>query len=363
MSKSLPRKSGLTLAILRTAVAQLLFLDTPPHAAIGLAVDVACKDRNARHFSGVVNAVLRKVSESPRQPAAADAGINTPEWLWRRWTRHYGEDLAAGIALAHLEEPATDIAVKSDGQRWADLLGAQLLFPDHLRLPPSAPAIPTLPGFASGDWWVQDVAASLPVRMLGDVAGKNVIDLCAAPGGKTLQLCARGARVTAVDISQARLERLRENLTRTGLAADLVCTDLREIADDRSFDAVLLDAPCSATGTIRRHPEILHVRSESDIRRLARQQEDLLKHAARLVAPGGMLVFSTCSLEPEEGEIQIENFLERENDFRIWEQSLLTDHSSFAISKPGMVRTLPHHSIGPARGMDGFFVAALRRMA
>ena len=364
LAKPLPRKSGTSQAILRTAAAQLLFLETPPYAAINLAVEAARLDRNARHFAGLVNAVLRKVSsERPRWSRAPEVPhINTPDWLWQRWVRQYGAGVAERIAAAHLEEPPTDIAVKGDGSAWARALYGTLLLSDHVRLPSSAAAIPELAGFGSGEWWVQDVAASLPVRLLGDVRDKKVADLCAAPGGKTLQLASRGARVTALDSSQSRLGRLRENLARTRLDATVVCADVMTFEPAGVFEAVVLDAPCSATGTVRRHPEIPYTRSSRDIAQLARLQARLLRRAAGWVAPGGRLLFCTCSLEEEEGERQIEHFLAETEDFVPWVEA----RSAAGLPEnldvgPGMIRTYPHFMLNGAPGMDGFFACVLKR--
>ncbi|MCB1433529.1 MAG: MFS transporter, partial [Alphaproteobacteria bacterium] len=317
LSRPLPRKSGLALPILSCAVAQLLFLDTPAYAAIDLAVEAARADRNARHFTGVINAVLRKVSASRCDVLGSEesSASNTPAWLWKRWIRQYGLETAQKIAEAHLSEPQTDIVVKYEAKEWAERLGGTQLLGEHIRLPRLAAPVSALPGFDSGGWWVQDFAAGLPVKLLGSVRGKRVADLCAAPGGKTLQLCCAGAEVTAVDSSAARLDRLRQNLLRTGCEANVVCVDALKFEGQEDFDGVILDAPCSATGTIRRHPELPFVKSERDISQLVKVQARLLDHAANLVKLDGVLVYCTRSLEREEGEQQIEEFLERRGDF------------------------------------------------
>ena len=366
LSKPLPRKSGLALPILRSAAAQLLFLDTPAYAVIDLAVEAGRADRNARHFTGVINAVLRKVAGTQLvSPGPGEAvASNIPAWLLKRWVRQFGLETIHKIADAHLSEPLTDIVVKNNAKEWAERLGGKQLLADHIRLPLTSAPIAELPGFNTGQWWVQDVAAGLPVKLLGDVCGKSVVDLCAAPGGKTLQLCCSGAEVTAVDSSTTRLERVKQNLQRMGFKANVVCADASKFEGQGEFDGVLLDAPCSATGTIRRHPELPYVKSERDIWQLARVQSRLLDHAATLVKREGLLVYCTCSLEPEEGEQQIDKFLQRHSEFCVYEDATkwVELPPDFEVA-PGMLRTLPHFQVGGNVGMDGFFAAAMRRRA
>ena len=265
LAKKLPRKSGSASLILLLGAAQLLYLETPAHAAIDLAVTLAREDRDARHFANLINAILRKLAgvkpiDRPR--------LNVPEWLWRRWVKAYGESTAEAIARAHLGEPALDLSVKSAPEDWAKALNGALLPTGSVRLAERSGAIEALAGFDEGAWWVQDAAAALPVLLLGNVAGKTALDLCAAPGGKTAQLASRGARVMAVDQSAPRMARVRRNLDRLRLEAELRIADVMELPADRLFDAVLLDAPCSATGTIRRHPELPWLKSEKQIAEL-----------------------------------------------------------------------------------------------
>ncbi|MGE0005497.1 MAG: RsmB/NOP family class I SAM-dependent RNA methyltransferase [Parvibaculaceae bacterium] len=360
LTKKLPRKSGSASLILLLGAAQLLYLETPAHAAIDLSVTLARDDRDARHFANLVNAVLRKLTDV--EPIDRPR-LNVPDWLWRRWATAHGEGTAEAIARAHLDEPALDLSVKSAPADWAKALNGVVLPTGTVRLARRSGAVETLPGFDGGAWWVQDAAAALPVRLLGDVAGKTVLDLCAAPGGKTAQLASRGAVVTAVDRSAPRMARVRQNLDRLKLTAELHIADVMAFPADHRFDAVLLDAPCSATGTIRRHPELPFIKTEPQLAELAELQRRLLAHAATFVAPGGSLVFCTCSLEPEEGEAQVENFLEHHPDYR--RVPLTADDVAGQggfITPRGDLRTLPSMNIGSVQGLDGFYAARLVRL-
>jgi 16S rRNA (cytosine967-C5)-methyltransferase len=361
--RGMPRKSGPLEAILVTGAAQILFLDVPDHAAVDLAVRLARADDRAQAFSGLANAVLRRLSREkaerlPGLPAAAD----TPRWLHRRWTDTYGPAAAAAIELVQRHEPPLDLSVKSDPAHWAERLGGRLLPTGSIRLSAHGP-IPSLAGYEDGAWWVQDAAAALPARLLGTVAGMRVADLCAAPGGKTAQLAAGGAAVTALDRAPARLDRLRDNLERLSLSAEIVAADLLSY-EAAPFDAVLLDAPCSATGTIRRHPDVQWSKTAEDIGALADLQRRLLAKAADLVKPGGLLVYCTCSLEPEEGERQVEAFLASGTPF----ERVAIRPGEIAIPATidarGDLRTLPSMLPDPDPawgGLDGFFAARLRR--
>jgi 16S rRNA (cytosine967-C5)-methyltransferase len=361
LSKQLPRKSGTAAYILASAAAQLLFLDAPPHAAIDLAVRLAKADRNATHFSGLVNAVLRKLSTEGKARLPG-RGSNVPEWLWARWSKAYGVELANAIAAACAMEAALDISVKGDAEGWAKRLDGALLPTGSVRLAGHKGMIDGLPGFSEGAWWVQDAAAAIPARLLGEMRGKRVLDLCAAPGGKTLQLAAMGAYVTALDHSAARLERLKENLQRTGLSATLVAADVLDYTPDEAFDAVLLDAPCSATGTLRRHPDLPFLKSTAQIDSLSALQRKLLARAAQVVKPGGHLVYCTCSLEPAEGDAQVATFLKAEPSFNLAAvtpgEAGLEAHF---VTRDGYFRSLPSMNIGGLAGLDGFFAARLTK--
>lgn len=365
MAKGMPRKSGPLEAILITAAAQILFLDVPDHAAVDLAVRLARADDRAQAFSGLANAVLRKLAaEKAERLAAVPADADTPSWLMGRWRRAYGEDRAHAITAAQRTEPALDLSVKADAAGWAARLGGRVLPTGSVRLAGHG-AIPALEGFGEGAWWVQDAAAALPARLLGPVAGLAVADLCAAPGGKTAQLAAAGAAVTAVDRSEVRLTRLADNLKRLGLQAEIVAADLLAWPGG-TFDAVLLDAPCSATGTIRRHPDVAWAKAAHDIAALADLQRRMLAKAAGMVKPGGLLVYCTCSLEPEEGEEQVAAFLARNPAFqRVPVTAAEIGGLAEAVTPAGDLRTLPSLLPDPdpaMAGLDGFFAARLRRV-
>jgi 16S rRNA (cytosine967-C5)-methyltransferase len=366
LDRPLPQDSGALLAILHVGAAQILFLDIPDHAAVDLAVAQAAEGRHTRNARGLVNGVLRRIArERTTILAAGDVGsLNTPGWLFDRWRDHYGPTAAGAIAAAHLSPPGLDISVRADAEAWADRLGGVLLPTGTIRRP-GTHRVTDLPGFAEGAWWVQDAAAALPARLLGNVAGRSIADLCAAPGGKTAQLAAAGADVTAIDISEKRLARVGENLARLRLPAKLVAADILDWRPEREFDAVLLDAPCTATGTIRRHPDIPWLKRPDDIVTLAALQSRLLDRAASLTAPGGILVFSTCSLEPEEGEMQVAPFLARRREFApVPIAPAEIAGLAHLITEDGMLRTLPHQGFGAAQaapGMDGFFAARFQR--
>src|SRR5271170_4999652 len=289
LAEGLPPQAPRVETALLIGAAQILFLDVPDHAAVDLAVRLAQADRQASYCSGLVNAVLRRITRDGKEQLAQldPAVLDTPPWLFERWAATYGDDTTRAIAAANSREPALDLTVKGDPQIWAERLGGRVLPTGSVRTIAHG-AVTALPGFAEGAWWVQDAAAALPVRLLGDVRGKRVADLCAAPGGKTAQLLNAGAAVTAVDRAPARLNRLRENLTRLSLQAELVCADVEEWQVE-PFDAVLLDAPCSSTGTIRRHPDIPWLKHPADITKLAAFQSRLIKRAVALTKPGGTL--------------------------------------------------------------------------
>src|ERR1700688_3875920 len=304
LEKGFPGDAPRAETILLIGAAQILWLEVPDHAAVDLSVRLAQADRRAARYAGLINAVLRRVAQSRTTALPPKVTRDTPEWLVKRWTKTYGAETARAIAAANGQEPALDLTVKQDAENnlaesWAERLRGRVLPTGTVRTIAHG-AISLLPGFTEGAWWVQDAAASLPARLLGDVRGKNVADLCAAPGGKTAQLAFAGARVTAVDRSSVRLNRLRENLARLALEAETVTADALEWQGG-PFDAVLLDAPCSSTGTIRRHPDVPWLKREADIAALATLQRRLITHAAELTGPGGILVYCTCSLEPEEG--------------------------------------------------------------
>jgi 16S rRNA (cytosine967-C5)-methyltransferase len=306
---------------------------------------------------------LRRVAQNRATLTADDPVRDTPGWLFKRWALHYGESIARNIAEANGHEPALDLTVKADAETWAERLRGRVLPTGSVRTLAQG-AIALLPGFNESAWWVQDAAASLPARLLGDVRGFRVADLCAAPGGKTAQLALAGAHVTAVDRSPARIARLRENLARLSLPAETIADDVLAW-EAPPFDAVLLDAPCSSTGTIRRHPDVPWLKSEPDIGALTSVQGRLLDRAADLLKPGGRLVYCVCSLEPEEGERQVTEFLARNKRFARLSVTAgeMCGHGEF-ITAQGDLRTLPFHLPDPDPhwgGLDGFYAARLAR--
>jgi 16S rRNA (cytosine967-C5)-methyltransferase len=366
LEEGLPAQAPRVETALLIGAAQILFLEVPDHAAVDLAVRLAREDYNASHFTGLINAVLRRIArEGAERVAALDAPVlDTPPWLMARWIKTYGEATAHAIAAANGREPALDLTVKSDAETWAAKLDGRVLPTGSVRTIVHG-AVTALPGFDEGAWWVQDAAASIPARLLGNVAGLRVADLCAAPGGKTAQLVVAGAKVTAVDRAPARLKRLQENLTRLSLDAELVCTDVATWIPEQQFDAVLLDAPCTSTGTIRRHPDVPWLKRAADIASLAASQRRLLDHAITLIKPGGTLVYCTCSLEPEEGTDVVADLLAREQSVRRVPIAAAEVFGQTDVINPdGDLRTLPcHFTDADSRfaGVDGFYAARLEK--
>jgi len=358
----LPPRAALVQDILRLGVAQLLFLRTPPHAAVATSVDVA-QSRGFVSHKGLVNAVLRRLSvEGAERVDKQDAPrLNTPDWLWRSWGDTYGETTARAIASAHLKEAPLDLTVREDAETWCARLDGVLLPTGTLRRSAGG-ALASLPGYVEGAWWVQDAAAALPARLFGDLAGREVVDLCAAPGGKTAQLATAGARVIAVDRSVRRLERLVANLERLDLQVDAIGADALSWRPPHPVDAVLLDAPCSTTGAIRRHPDVPHLKSPEDVARLAAVQENLLRAAIDIVQPDGTLVYCTCSLEPEEGPDRIESLLRSGMPvMRKRIEPVEIGAGQEWITPEGDLRTLPCH-FGEYDGIDGFYCARLVKL-
>lgn len=353
------RVAGAIRDILRIGIAQLLFVGTAAHAAVDRSVGLA--SGRLAPYRGLINAILRRVG---RDGAAMLRGVdppiaNTPAWLMASWRAAYGEETARSIAARHLEEPPLDLTVPADPAAWAERLGGTLLPTGTIRLS-HAGRVDALPGYEEGAWWVQDAAAALPARLLGDVSGRRVLDMAAAPGGKTAQLAAAGALVTALDGSAARQALTRANLARLRLEAEIVVADAREWRPKRPFEAVLLDAPCSATGTIRRHPDIPRIKRPEDPAALARIQDALLDAAAAQVAPGGLLVYACCSLQPEEGPERIAALLARAPGLvRVPIDAAEVGGMAELIDASGDLRALPCH-LPDSGGMDGFYAARLR---
>jgi 16S rRNA (cytosine967-C5)-methyltransferase len=346
--------------MLRLGAAQLLFLSTPAHAAVGETVRLATAGFSRE--VPLLNAVLRRLANEGRSLLEGQdaARLNTPKWLWESWSAAYGEERCRAVAEMHLGEPPLDLSVKGEPERWAEALGAEILPTGTLRRRAGG-LIEALPGYDEGAWWVQDAAAALPALLLGKVKRRRVLDVGAAPGGKTAQLCAAGALVTALERSPKRAEFLVRNLGRLTLDAEIVVADALEWRSPQAYDAVLLDAPCSATGTIRRHPDVPWAKSPADVERLAEAQARLLEAAWRATAPGGVLVYAVCSLQPEEGPARIAALLASEAPLvrdpvrRAELMGLPVD-----LTPEGEVRTLPCH-LAASGGLDGFFIARLRR--
>jgi 16S rRNA (cytosine967-C5)-methyltransferase len=367
LDRGIPTDAPRAQSALLIGAAQILWMDVPDHAAVDLSVRLVQSDRRAAKYAGLVNAVLRRCAREgqPLIEEVKDERLDVAPWLMERWTVHYGETVARDIATAIGHEPSLDITVKSDTEQWATRLHGETLPTGSVRTLLQG-SVTMLPGFTEGEWWVQDAAAALPVQLFGDVAGKTIADLCAAPGGKTAQLAQAGARVVAVDRSSNRMARLRDNLTRLSLEAETVVADAAEWqggANGGNFDGILIDAPCTSTGTIRRHPDIGWLRQEADIAPLALLQQRLLQRAVSLLRPGGTLVYCTCSLEPEEGEQAIAAFLAAEPSMRrapieAGEVAGLSE----IVTAEGDLRTLPCHlpreepRLG---GLDGFYAARL----
>jgi 16S rRNA (cytosine967-C5)-methyltransferase len=358
-----PHRAGPTPEILLAGACELLFLGVPAHAAVDGANRLAASDNKALHFKPLINATLRRIAREGQSVIAAQdaARLNTPDWLWKSWCAVYGEETTRAIAGLHMQTPPLDLHYRDSSfppPRCAQ--GKKDLFGRVVRLE-HAGNVEELDGFAEGAFWVQDFAASLPARLFGDIGGRYIIDLCAAPGGKTAQLAAGGANVTAVERDESRFARLEDNLDRLKLEANLVLADVRDFVPDRLADCVLLDAPCSATGTIRRHPELPWIKSASDIAACSDTAAELLDAAAVMVAPGGTLVFAVCSLQREEGLEQIAHFLRRRSEFR---RVPISADEIFGlaelITSDGDLRTLPCH-LADQGGMDGFYAARLTR--
>ncbi|EKF19147.1 RsmB/NOP family class I SAM-dependent RNA methyltransferase [Nitratireductor pacificus] len=367
LDRPLPGNARALSHTLHVAAAQILFLDVPDSAAVDLAVAQAKADPRLARFSGLVNGVLRNLIRVKARalPAALAQTREAPDWFAERLEAAYGPEKAAAILAMHRLEPPVDFSVKEDPARWAEALGGIVLPTGSVRVAKLEAGVDTMPGFAEGAWWVQDAAASLPARLLGDVAGKRVADLCAAPGGKTAQLVHAGADVTAVDLSKSRLKRLAENLARLRLDAEIVESDIRKFVPEAPFDAVLLDAPCSSTGTVRRHPDVPWTKAPEDIDKLAALQRALLDHAVTLVRPGGAVVFSNCSLDPAEGEAMLAAFLAETPEAAL-DPILPGELPGIAafVSPEGYLRTTPADSLGTTplmQGLDGFFAARIRR--
>lgn len=352
--------------VLYIGFCQVLFMNVPHHAAVNTTVDMAEKENMSKQ-KGFINAVMRRMTtEGQEWRKKQDATkMNIPQWLLTHWIEDYGLKGAAEIAQASLSEAPLDITIKDprELEMWKGNLNATELPTGSLRLSAGGDVM-NLAGFKEGAWWVQDASAALPAKILGDLAGQNVIDVCAAPGGKTAQLAAAGAYVTALDRSAKRLERLKENMARLGLEnqVEFIVGDGGVWQPKEPVDVVLLDAPCTATGTIRRHPDVMHLKGNKDLNQLMGLQSRLLDNAAMMVKTGGTLIYCTCSLQKAEGELQVDVFLANHPDFV---RAPITPEEvggvEAIINDQGDIRVLPYH-LAPYGGMDGFYVARLMKV-
>ncbi|MFW6412572.1 MAG: RsmB/NOP family class I SAM-dependent RNA methyltransferase [Oceanicaulis sp.] len=361
LTQPLPDKALSARLILRCGAAEQLVLGTPPHAAVDAWVSIMNISPETRRFKNLANAVLRRVGGRGRAAfEQADPLLDLPDWWAARWIEGWGEETARAMAAARSVPPPLDLTCKPDvdAGALAEAIGGRVLATGTVRRD-AIGAVEALPGYEDGDWWVQDAAAALPVRLLAPKAGETIADLCAAPGGKTLQIAAAGAKTIAVDASAKRLKRLEENLARTKLSAEIVAADALSWKPEAALDAVLLDAPCTASGTLRRRPDAVYAKQPGDVGSLAPIQAGLLDAAFAALKSGGRLVYCTCSLEREEGEDQIAAFLDRTPGATldpVTEDEL--PELSDALTEDGTVRTRP--DMWPAEGgLDGFFIARI----
>jgi 16S rRNA (cytosine967-C5)-methyltransferase len=373
LEKPLPARASAIRNILRLGTAQTLFLKTPAHAAVDTMVTLAGKRGGEAGYKGLVNAVLRRITREAdlfRQFAPGSGNftgaISLPDWLWQSWVKAYGVAKATQIAIAHLDEPPLDFTVRRDPDHWAKMLGGAVLpggtvrraahAPDNYR---PSPRIEDLPGFAEGMWWVQDLGAGLPAKLLGNLTGQRALDMCAAPGGKSAQMALAGAQVTALDRSRKRLARVAENMTRLRFAVDCEVADAAMWQKGKDYDVVLLDAPCTATGTIRRHPDVAWLKDQGDVAKLSASQDVLIDAAVRLARVGGTILYSTCSLQPEEGPDRIAAALKRHPSLA---RVPIRPEELFGfkelVTQDGDLRSLPSH-LAQLGGIDGFYAARL----
>ncbi|WP_375598993.1 RsmB/NOP family class I SAM-dependent RNA methyltransferase [Devosia sp. Naph2] len=364
LEKGLPARSGTFEAVLRLSLAQLVFLpDLGAHSALFLAVEAIKRDNKARHLSGLMNAVLRRAQANSARYGLMEDTLLLPEHFAASWTQAYGAAAVSRFAEALIDGAPLDLTLRDEEADLVNALGAEQLIADSVRLESRDRPVEALPGFAEGRWWVQDAASAIPARLMKLKPGASVLDLCAAPGGKTAQLIKAGYRVTALDNDGARLDRLRQNMTRLGFAPSVIEADAANYDPTKPFDGILLDAPCSATGTFRRHPEVLWNRSARDISGRVTLQRALLTNAFRCLALDGTLIYCVCSLETAEGEDQVTWALDALPGLELW--PIAPDEMPGlvqAVSPAGLVRTHPAMTPGDGNaGMDGFFVARFRR--
>ena len=361
LERPLGTKGERAMILLRLGVAQIAFLDVKPYAAVDTSVKLA-ESRKLVHYKKLINAILRKVAKEgvavvQRQNAEK---LNTPVWLWKTWKKVYGSAACYNIAKAHQTQPPLDITVKKDPEAWATKLSGTNIFGNTVRLK-HGQYIEGLQGYSEGDWWVQDLAASIPVMLFGNVRNLCVADLCAAPGGKTAQLLSRGAKVIALDWSHRRVDILEQNMKRLKFEPNIIVEDACNWQPKQPLDAVLIDAPCSSTGTVRRNPDIFYTKTKKDVEKLVGTQIALIRAAQKIVKKGGVIVFSTCSLLPQEGPDLIESVLIE--DKTLSRSPISAEELGLmpgSVTETGDLRTLPFH-YGNFGGMDGFYAVRLIR--
>ncbi|WP_370931397.1 RsmB/NOP family class I SAM-dependent RNA methyltransferase [Bartonella sp. DGB1] len=364
LNKKLSENAVTLENLLIISLAQLLYLKIPDYAIINTAVEITKKDPRLNRFSSLVNGILRNYLRKKDQLKTEITPLkNTPQWFKNQLEEFYGIEKTNQILYKQTLEPTLDITVKANPEIWAEKLNAIILPNQSLRLLNPKQDITHLAGFDDGQWWVQDFSASLPAKLLGDLNGKNVVDLCAAPGGKTAQLINQGAKVVAVDISTNRIKRLKQNLDRLSMVAECNIADLKNYQPTQLFEVILLDAPCSSTGTIRRHPDILWTKTEEDIKKLTKLQFELLEASLNFAKENAIILFSNCSILPQEGEYLVEEFLQKHSSkikLLPFEPSELPPELAILINKKGYLRTTPadfYHENDALSGMDGFFAA------
>lgn len=364
LDKGMPAKSGSFEAVLRLSLAQLVFLpDLGAHSALFLAVEAVKRDPKARHLAGLMNAVLRNAQANSAKFGLLSDDLLIPDTFGDTWLEAYGEAAIDKFSDALLAGAPLDLTLKDDDSELIDALGAEPVMADTVRIETRDRPVEAMPGFAEGRWWVQDAASAIPARLLNLPSGARVLDLCAAPGGKTAQLVKAGYQVTALDNDARRMERLTENMTRLGYTAETVVGDAGNFAAAKPYQGVVLDAPCSATGTFRRHPEVIWRRSSGDVAGRVRLQRALLTNAVRCVEAGGVVIYCVCSLEPAEGEQQVDWVQEHLPELELVPIAAAElPGLAEAVTAGGLVRTHPGMSPGGRDGgMDGFFIARFRR--
>ncbi|MCF6291970.1 MAG: hypothetical protein L3J04_01105 [Robiginitomaculum sp.] len=360
LSRPMPRQAVTARQILRAGAAELLFLRSASHGVVNSFVQMAGNMRGSRPYKGMINALLRRIDrEGDELLQTLPLELNIPAWLAGNWNTVYGPEAAKQAATALKDPPHLDLTILDDVEKWAKDLGGVRIGEQTLRLANKG-RIEDIQGYQDGKWIVQDLAASIPVQILNPQPGEEIADFCAAPGGKTVQVAAAGAKVTAVDNQQARLGRLSQNLTRTGQQAEIICADARSWKPDRLFDAILLDAPCSATGIFRHHPDVLYTRREKDVASFTERQISLAINASKLLKSGGRLIYCVCSAQSVEAEGVIAEILDK-TDLQL--DPIVTDIPDFAkpFQKDGMIR-IPPGALPREGGLDAFFVARLRKV-